>query len=128
MHLRGRAELDREIAIPAAFKFSVDLKNTGPVMVQLSFSLVCARRGRFLGKVLVDLPVNMGNGVRNKTSLSLIFQLEISIYLLSLLEGKESPHRSRKKEVDKCRREVDHNFISQTYLKYLFIVRLLKVY
>lgn len=89
---------------------------------------MCTRRGRFLGKVFADLPVNMGNGVGNKTSLSVIFQLEISIYLLSLLEGKESPHRSRKKKVDKCRREVDHNFISQMYLKYLFIVRLLKVY
>lgn len=56
------------------------------------------------------------------------FSMEISIYLLSLLEGKEYSHRSREKKVDKCRRGVDHNFISQPYLKYLFIVRLLKVY
>lgn len=32
--------------------------------------------------------------------LSVIFQLETSIYLLSLLGGEESPHRCREKRVD----------------------------
>lgn len=33
---RSRAELDREIAVPAAFKFGVELKNMGSGRVRLS--------------------------------------------------------------------------------------------
>lgn len=37
-----------------------------------------------------------GKWCEEKTYLSVIFQLEISIYLLPLLKGKESPHRAKK--------------------------------
>lgn len=46
--MRGRAELERAVAVPEAFEFGVDLKNMGPGIVRLSlFSEVCTRRGKF---------------------------------------------------------------------------------
>lgn len=48
LHVRGRAGLEREVAVPEAFEFGVDLKNMGPGIVWLSlFSEVCPRRGKF---------------------------------------------------------------------------------
>lgn len=43
--MRGRAGLGREVAVPEAFEFGVDLKNMGPDTVRLSLFLeVCTRR------------------------------------------------------------------------------------
>lgn len=98
MHGRGRSELNRELPLSVASKFQAGLGNVSPDMVRLSlFSQVCRRRGTFIGKSLLDLPylliweMILGEKMCN----SIMFQLEISIYLLSLLEGKKSLHRSR---------------------------------
>lgn len=62
--MRGRAELEQEIAVPEAFEFGVDLKSTGPGMVRLSlFSEVCTRRGKSLGKVLTVREMILGRSM-----------------------------------------------------------------